>query len=256
MEAKLRKLKEWLDQEVSKRDHRLELSDERPDPLLVARRYKRDDIALICALFSYGNAKLIVKFLNSLDFSLLDQDEAVIRKSLAKHYYRFQKSEDVIAIFIAIKRLREKDVLLQDIFTNAYKEKHWVMDGVNALIESIYELYPHDTQGYKFLLGSRIENINKAGAFKRWHMFLRWMVRKDKLDLGLWQNIDKKDLIIPLDTHTFNVSRNLGLLKRKQYDLKAAIELTETLKIFDSNDPVRYDFALYRIGQENILSVD
>ncbi len=59
---------------------------------------------------------------------------------------------------------------------------------------------------------------------------------------------------MPLDTHTFNVSRNLGLLKRKSYDLKAVFELTEKLKKFDPKDPVKYDFALYRIGQEKLLA--
>jgi uncharacterized protein (TIGR02757 family) len=84
-------------------------------------------------------------------------------------------------------------------------------------------------------------------------MYLRWMVRKDNLDMGLWKKIDKKDLIMPLDTHTFNVAKRLKLLKRKSYDLKAAIELTERLKQFDSSDPVKYDFALYRLGQEQIV---
>ena len=83
-------------------------------------------------------------------------------------------------------------------------------------------------------------------------MFLRWMVRDDNIDMGLWSEIDRADLIIPLDTHTFNVSKKLGLLERKTYDLQAAIELTKTLKTFDKNDPLKYDFALYRIGQEKI----
>lgn len=84
-------------------------------------------------------------------------------------------------------------------------------------------------------------------------MFLRWMVRDDNLDLGLWKKVDKKDLIIPLDTHTFKVSQKLGLLQRKTYDLKSAILLTQKLKEFDNQDPIKYDFALYRIGQEQIL---
>jgi uncharacterized protein (TIGR02757 family) len=71
--------------------------------------------------------------------------------------------------------------------------------------------------------------------------------------MGLWSGVDKSDLIIPLDTHTFNVSKKLGLLSRKSYDLQAAIELTEMLKEFDRSDPLKYDFALYRIGQEKIL---
>ncbi len=81
-------------------------------------------------------------------------------------------------------------------------------------------------------------------------MFLRWMVRSDHLDMGLWTKIEKRDLIMPLDTHTFQVSRRLGLLERKSYDMKAALELTEQLRIFDPEDPVKYDFALYRLGQE------
>ena len=83
-------------------------------------------------------------------------------------------------------------------------------------------------------------------------MFLRWMVRDAKPDLGLWKGVEKNRLIIPLDTHTHKVSLNLGLLKRKTYDLQAAIELTDKLKEFDSNDPLKYDFALYRIGQLKI----
>jgi uncharacterized protein (TIGR02757 family) len=78
------------------------------------------------------------------------------------------------------------------------------------------------------------------------------MVRDDNIDMGLWSEIDRSDLIIPLDTHTFNVSKKLGLLQRKTYDLEAAIELTDNLKKFDKSDPLKYDFALYRIGQEKI----
>ena len=84
------------------------------------------------------------------------------------------------------------------------------------------------------------------------NMYLRWMVRDDNLDLGLWKNIDKKDLILPLDTHTFKVSQKLGLLDRKNYDLKSALLITDKLKEFDKLDPIKYDFSLYRIGQEKI----
>jgi len=81
------------------------------------------------------------------------------------------------------------------------------------------------------------------------------MVRKDNIDMGLWSGVDKADLIIPLDTHTFNVGLRLGLLKRKSYDLEAAFELTQTLKSFDAEDPLKYDFALYRLGQEKIVDI-
>jgi len=252
MEASLLALKERLDYEVNRRNSSNELSDEKPDPLLVARKYRQDDISLICALFAYGNARQIVKFLNSLNFSLLNQDTKTIQNELSQHYYRFQKSEDVIAIFIALKRLKESESL-EEIFTTGYKKSSSVMDGINSVINIIHKINPHSSQGYNFLIGKPFEKLSGSGAYKRWHMFLRWMVRKDELDMGLWENINRRDLIMPLDTHTFNVALKLGLLKRKTYDLKAAIELTQTLKKFDEADPVRYDFALYRIGQENIL---
>ena len=83
-------------------------------------------------------------------------------------------------------------------------------------------------------------------------MFIRWMVREEYPDLGLWEKVDKKDLIIPLDTHTHKVSLKLGLINRKSYDLYSAILLTNKLKEFCKDDPIKYDFALYRIGQFNL----
>ena len=82
------------------------------------------------------------------------------------------------------------------------------------------------------------------------NMFLRWMVRNDKqgVDFGLWKSIKPSHLSIPLDVHTGNVARKLCLLKRKQSDWKAVNELTERLRKFDANDPVKYDFALFGLG--------
>ena len=98
-------------------------------------------------------------------------------------------------------------------------------------------------------------NIKYIGnsPYKRYNMFLRWMVRYDNLDMGLWQKVNKKDLVLPLDTHTFKVGQKLGLLNRKTYDLQSAILITNKLKEFDKNDPMKYDFAIYRMGQEKII---
>jgi uncharacterized protein (TIGR02757 family) len=81
-------------------------------------------------------------------------------------------------------------------------------------------------------------------------MFLRWMIRRDpkRIDFGLWTKISMKDLYIPLDVHSGNVARKLGLLKRKQNDWQAVEELTEKLRQFDPEDPVKYDFALFGLG--------
>jgi uncharacterized protein (TIGR02757 family) len=237
---------------VQKRNTLDEISLEKLDPILVAHRYKDPAISLICALFAYGNVKQIVKFLDSLDFSLLTQSDEAIQEALQNHYYRFQKSEDVTALFIALKRLGKKSSL-EAVFKSGYAKNGNVIEGINASIELLMSLYPHKTQGYSFLLSQVTTKTKGAGALKRWMMFLRWMVRDDNIDMGLWKGIDKADLIMPLDTHTFKVSKKLGLLQRKTYDLQAAIELTQTLKIFDKNDPLKYDFALYRIGQEKIV---
>lgn len=245
-------IKKRLDEEVLKRNSSQEVSLENLDPIIVAKRYNDATIALICALFSYGNVKQIVKFLDSLDFSLLDKSDKEIKEALQDHYYRFQKGEDVVALFIALKRLN-KESSLEELFLSGYKENRSVLNGLHVSITKLQTLYPHSTRGYNFLLGKVSKKTKGAGALKRWMMYLRWMVREDNIDMGLWKSVDRADLIMPLDTHTYNVGLRLGLLKRKTYDLEAAIELTNTLKSFDAKDPLKYDFALYRLGQEKIL---
>lgn len=245
-------IKKRLDKEVEIRNKIGEVSEDKLDPILVAHRHKDPTISLICALFAYGNVKQIVKFLDSLDFSLLTKSDEEIQEAFKNHYYRFQKSEDVVAIFIALKRLNEKNSL-EEIFKCGYTKNRSVVEGINEVISTLHVEYPHESQGYNFLISKVTTKTKGAGALKRWMMFLRWMVRDDNIDMGLWSGVDKRDLIIPLDTHTFNVGRKLGLLERKTYDLQAAIELTDTLRNFDRDDPLKYDFALYRIGQEKLV---
>ncbi|WP_457603012.1 TIGR02757 family protein [Nitratifractor sp.] len=247
------KLKKLLDREAARRNDPAELSPERPDPLLVASVYREERIALICALFGYGSARQIVAFLKRLDFSLLDaaSQECIVRE-LRGLKYRFQTPKDTAALFIALHRLgRERS--LGKIVREAYEERREIRDGLWALIRAIREAHPYGSRGYDFLVGKVPENPERCAPFKRYMMYFRWMVRRDALDMGLWEGIDPADLIVPLDTHTHAVSLRLGLLKRKSYDMKAALELTETLRRFDPADPVKYDFALYRIGQEEIL---
>jgi len=248
----LSEVKTLLDTEVSQRNTISELSHEKPDPLLIASQYRDESIALVCALFAYGNAGQIVKFLSSLDFSLLSESEEEITKVLASHYYRFQKPDDVSALFIALKRLKEEGSI-ESLFYEGYKKEGNILEGLWHFIETLQKVLPRNTQGYNFLIGSVPKKGAPVGTYKRYMMYLRWMVRKDELDMGLWFKIDKKDLLMPLDTHTFRMSQKLKLLKRKTYDMKAAIELTERFKKWDSSDPVKYDFALYRLGQEGSI---
>ena len=111
MTTKDKKIKELLDNEVSQRNNNTELNYDKPDPLMVARRYDDEFIILLCALFAYGNAKLIVKFLDSLDFSLLEKSDEIIDKELNNHYYRFQNAQDIKTVFKTFKRLKNKDSL-------------------------------------------------------------------------------------------------------------------------------------------------
>lgn len=280
-----------------------------PDPLQVASAYKDEFICLICALFAYGNAGNIVKFLRRLDFSLLDESEARIKKSLKGLKYRFQSEADVAQIFITLRRLKQQNSL-KNIFLKGFAKGENVADGLRVLINEIYAINDYTSLGYEFFF-SKPFVAEPQSPMKRYNMLLRWLVRKDGLDLGLWnlgensanlnknsaknssvnliknsvnlgensvKNLSKnslnlsensanlsvdlnknsinssceikpKHLLIPLDTHTHKVALNFGLLSRKSYDFKAVLELTQILREFDPQDPIKYDFALYRLGQ-------
>lgn len=244
------RLKQRLEQEVFLRNVSDEVTPDKPDPILVAKTHNEEYAALVCALFAYGKVENIIKFLNSLDMTLITADESIIRQRLQTHYYRFQNSEDIIQFFITLSRLK-KEVSLNTLFLQGYQKREDVIEGINFILEKIYALNDYQSRGYSFLLGKITHKRKGSGALKRWNMYLRWMVRHDEIDMGLWRGVDPKDLILPLDTHTFSMGQSLGLLKRKSYDLEAAWEITQKLKTFDEKDPVKYDFALYRLGQES-----
>ena len=241
-------IKALLDKEVEKRNKVGELSFNKPDPLLIAKKYKDEYISLICAIFAYGNAKKIVEFLDSLDFNSLNENK----------YYRFQNNLDVKNIFITINRLKNYDSI-ENIVYQGYKKENNILEGIDNLITVLKKLNSYQSFGYNFLIGNNLKrkngkiNLIACSTYKRYNMFFRWMVRKDNLDMGLWHKIDKKDLLIPLDTHTHKVSLKLGLIDRKSYDLKTVVLLSEKLKEFDKLDPIKYDFAIYRIGQEKLI---
>ncbi len=253
-------IKDILDKELIKRNRFDEISLDKPDPLLIARNLPDELSILTCAIFAYGNAKQITKFLEKLPFDLNDRSvsEITIRNRLKGFKYRFQTEEDIVQWFLIMARIRAeekkrqydkipKQSLLKKVFFESYKKENNVIAGILSSIDFLYSFSEgYSSPGLNFLIGMKNTNT----PFKRWNMFLRWMVRKDELDLGYWYEIDKKDLIVPLDTHTFNLGKKFGLINRKTYDLKSAIELTESFKKFDSEDPVKYDFALYRLGQE------
>jgi len=272
-------IKSLLDEQLLQKNTLENLYDY-PDPLQIARQHKDPVIALICALFAYGNAKCIVKFLASLDFSLLDMsDEKIMREIIsANKIYRFENAQDVANIFITAKRLRDIDLQemiicganfsanlsqqnlnsdkklseklsnLNTIPNSNLMPNFDIIHGVNTLMRQIYALNSYRSFGYEFFFGKVFER-EPISAYKRYNMWLRWMVRKSDIDLGMFDKISPSALILPLDTHTHKVSLKIGLCSRKSYDYKAAFEITQNLRQFDPQDPIKYDFAIYRLGQ-------
>ena len=271
----LSQIKSLLDEQLLQKNTLENLYDY-PDPLQIARQHKDPVVALICALFAYGNAKCIVKFLASLDFSLLDMsDEKIMREIISTNkIYRFENAQDVANIFITAKRLRDIDLQemiicganlsqqnlnsdqksseklsnLNTISNSNLTPNFDIIHGVNTLMRQIYALNSYRSFGYEFFFGKVFER-EPISAYKRYNMWLRWMVRKSDIDLGLFDKISPSALILPLDTHTHKVSLKIGLCSRKSYDYKAAFEITQNLRQFDPQDPIKYDFAIYRLGQ-------
>lgn len=243
-----------LDKHYKIRNTTFELSLDKPDPLFAVKKYLDSkyisEIAIICALLSYGNAKQILKTLLSIDFNIIDNRESILNTNFP--LYRFQSSDDVKNIFLCMNDIINNGGI-KNIFLNAYNKENNVISGINAMIESLRSRVEL-TSGLDFLIGRKSIKTTASSPLKRWNMFLRWVVRKDNIDFGIWGDmVSPKHLILPLDTHTFRLSRQLGLLTRKSYDLQSALDVTNSLRKFDENDPIKYDFALYRIGQEKIL---
>lgn len=242
----MNRLKELLASELVARNRFDEVSEEKLDPIIVAREYRDEYISLICALFAYGNVKQIVKFLRGLDFSLLDGSEGEIEREI-KSYYRFQTNRDVVEFFKTLRRFK-LECSIEDVFKSGYSKSRDVVDGIDAIIEKFLALNNYTSAGYSFLISKRKEQ--NRGAYKRYNLFLRWMVRCDNIDLGLWSGVSCSHLLVPLDTHILKVSKELGLLNRSANDLTSARIVTKALLELDSSDPLKYDFLLYRTGQE------
>ncbi len=243
-------LKQQLDELVLKYETKDFIKD---DPIQFPHRFKEvKDIELagfIASMFAFGNRKVFIRKLDEL-FNLFQNEpknfiENFERKSLKGFNYRFAKEEDVEEIFLVLKKLYSSNSSLEELFKYGYETKDFYQ--MLKVVTDYFYSNMENTFGAKYL----IPDANKNGAMKRVNMFLRWLVRDGVVDLGIWKFIDKSELLIPLDTHVARISREMNLLKRNSNDFKAVKELTNELKIFDKNDPVKYDFAMFGYGIDN-----
>lgn len=250
-------LKEFLEIKENKYNHSgfIEL-----DPISIPHQFTtKQDIEIagfLSATIAWGNRKSILKSANQLmrwmdhapyDFIVNHGPKDLI--PFEKYIYRTFNGKDCIFFLKALKNIYTNFNGLESVFTTGYNKNMLIKDAI-SYFRSVFLSLPHEARTTK-----HIANPLKGSSAKRINMFLRWMVRNDNkgVDFGIWKDIDKSHLMLPLDVHTATVSRKLELLSRKSNDWKAVEELTSALKLFDKNDPVKYDFALFGIGVNNDL---
>lgn len=218
------------------------------DPIQFPHRFKtKEDIELagfISALFAFGKRELFIKkldFLFSMELTPFELISNFKKYDLTEFVYRFIKSEDIVELLRLLNKLYIQDKSsLEELFSNK--------NPIKCATDYFYKNSNcKNNAGFCFMFAKPENN----SALKRMNMFLRWMVRDGEVDLGIWKQIKKTDLLIPLDTHVARISRHFKLLKRCSNDFKSVLELTEKLKEFDENDPIKYDFALFGLGIEN-----
>ena len=223
------------------------------DPIIFSHKFSsKKDIEIagfIASLVAYGQRPVFIKKLNTLllDIAKAEPHNFILNFDpviLGDFNYRFGKPEDFAQIFTIMRELYTKDGGLEELFKFGY-EKGKPERLFQTVTDYFYSRADENAgQGFYFM-------IPKGGAMKRMSMFLRWMVRKGPVDFGIWDFMPPSELLIPLDVHVARISREMGLLTRKQNDFKAVIELTNNLKKFDPQDPVKYDFAMFGFGVNN-----
>lgn len=225
-----------------------------PDPISVPHRYSlKEDIEIagfLASTISWGNRKMITKnghrmmdLLGNSPFDFVMSHNDSQLKKLQGFVHRTYNSDDFKYFIKALNHIYSKHEGLETIFNNSQTE-----DSLQPAIHEFHEIFfelPHQTRTRK-----HVADPYKGSVAKRINMCLRWFVRNDNsgVDLGIWKGISPSKLSCPLDVHSGNVARKLGLLERKQNDGKALLELDTNLRLLDPNDPVKYDFALFGLG--------
>jgi uncharacterized protein (TIGR02757 family) len=245
-------LKQYLDQKVILYNQPEYIYS---DPIQIPHRYfRKEDIeiaAFLTATIAWGQRKSIIKnasFLMDLlentpyDFVMHASDNEL--QNLQQFVHRTFNGLDCEFFIRSLRNIYSNKGGLEKVFTDGY-----------MLDNSAYSALNHFRVAFLAIAHTKhvekhISDVNSNSAAKRLNMMLRWLVRSDDcgVDFGIWKNIPMSALMMPLDVHVGNVGRALGLLNRKQNDWKALEELMNVLRVFDKNDPVKYDYALFGIG--------
>ncbi len=225
------------------------------DPVSVPHLFsKKEDIEIsgfLTATLAWGNRKAIIQAAVQLmermahspfDF-VMNAGETELEE-LHNYYYRTFRGCDLEYYITALRNIYKIHHGLEHTFTTGYLQKGSVWDAISDARNIFFSL-PHLQRTEK-----HFSSPMSGSSCKRINMFLRWMVRKDLsgIDFGIWNGIPASALICPLDLHSGNVARKLGLIRRNQNDRQAVDELMATLRTFDAEDPVKYDFALFGLG--------
>lgn len=220
------------------------------DPIQLPHQFTQKEdieiIAFIVSTIAWGNRKAIIKSGQKLIQLLQESPYEFVMNyqgELLPFVHRTFNAEDLQFFLLSLQNIYQKHGGLENAFA-----LHKGQSGVKQRIINFRQLFleiPHEKRSEKHL-----SSPEKGSSAKRINMFLRWMVRNDGrgVDFGIWKNISPAELYLPLDVHTGNISRQLGLLSRPQDDWKALDELMFHLQKFDPNDPVKYDFALFGLG--------
>jgi uncharacterized protein (TIGR02757 family) len=242
-----------------KRYNRRELIS--PDPLQFLYRYSNPvDIeitAFLASALAYGRVEQIEKSLDNLfermgdsPFKFVTNFDKNKRRKLKDFKHRFTTGDDISDLLMLFRTIISRFGSIEQYFARGYNpgDKN-IIPALSKFCNSLLNLHAvrnkrHAISGLKYLLVSP----DDGSACKRLNLFLRWMVRDDDVDTGLWKSIDKTKLIVPVDVHMSRLCKILGLYNRKTVSLSAAVEITESFAEIEPADPIKYDFALSRIG--------
>lgn len=251
MKLSTSELKDFLDEKVMLYNHPKFIES---DPIQIPHKFsKKEDIEIagfLSATIAWGNRKSIIKNANMMmelldhsPFEFITQHQDTDLERLEPFVHRTFNGYDFMQFAKSLKYIYEKHNGLEAVFS-AHADKDSLQNSIHHFKKVFFEIsHLERTQKH-------VSDPLKNSAAKRINMFLRWMVRNDKtgVDFGIWNSLSPSQLSCPLDVHSGNVARKLGLLKRKQNDGKALTELDSALRKLDVNDPVKYDFALFGLG--------